>query len=53
MANDADLRSLTRAVKGVEDQLKDMTKVLKVLNDNFAILIRDFREARSEEQDGS
>lgn len=46
MANDADIRQLSRTVKSLEDQVKNLGRVLEALNTNFVEYMRMLREAQ-------
>lgn len=46
MANDADLRQLTRTVKSLEDSVNNLGRVLAALNTNFVELLKEIKEKK-------
>lgn len=46
MANDADIRQLSRTVKSLEDKVAALGRVLVALNTNFTEYLRMLKEAQ-------
>ena len=49
MAGDASIANLTKAVRDLDNNVKQLRLVLAALNENFVALLRDFKENSSEE----